>query len=108
MTERSNNSFTNMKKYLMTGLLALTMVGAIAADKKEEKKADNKYPLDTCVVSGEKLDSMGKPYVIKYKGREVQLCCDGCEKDFKKDPAKYLKKLDDAEKKSGKKADKAK
>jgi YHS domain-containing protein len=99
-----------MKKYLITGLLAFTVATALAADKKDDKKADNKaaYPLDTCVVSGEKLDSMGKPYVLKYKGREVQLCCDGCEKDFKKDPAKYLKKLDDAEKKSGKKADKEK
>lgn len=97
-----------MKKYLITGLLALTTMGALAADKKDEKKADNKYPLDTCVVSGEKLDSMGKPYVIKYKGRDVQLCCDGCEKDFNKDPDKYLKKLDAAEKKAAKKADKEK
>jgi YHS domain-containing protein len=56
------------------------------------------YPLSTCVVSGEKLGEMGKPFVIQHDGREVQFCCASCQKDFKKDPAKYLKKLDDAAK----------
>jgi len=56
------------------------------------------YPLDTCPVSGEKLGSMGKPVVIRHEGREVRLCCAGCIDKFKQDPAKYLKKLDEAEK----------
>jgi YHS domain-containing protein len=54
------------------------------------------YPLKTCVVSGEKLGSMGKSYVHKHEGREVQFCCKSCLKDFNKDPKKYLKKLDEA------------
>ena len=41
---------------------------------------------------------MGKPFVYQHEGREVRFCCKGCLKDFKKDPAQYLKKLDDAEK----------
>jgi YHS domain-containing protein len=57
------------------------------------------YPLTICVVSGEKLGEMGKPVVIQHDGREVQFCCANCQKDFKKDPAKYLKKIDDAAKK---------
>jgi len=90
-----------MKKILIATLLASAFVvgsfNTMAVDKKrDEKKSD--YPLTTCVVSGEKLGEMGKPYVLKYKGREVHLCCGSCEKDFKKDPTKYLKKLDDAEK----------
>ena len=52
--------------------------------------------LATCPVSGEKLDSMGNPYVFVYQGQEVKLCCSGCKKDFDKDPAKYLKKIQDA------------
>ena len=52
--------------------------------------------MTTCPVSGEKLDSMGKPYVFTYQGQEVKLCCSGCKKDFDKDPAKYLKKIQDA------------
>ena len=71
---------------------------AVAADSAQDKPA---YPLKTCVVSGEKLGSMGKSYVHSYEGREVQFCCKGCLKDFNKDPQKYLKKLDPA-------ADKAK
>lgn len=86
---------------MFVGLVAAAVMAgslsAFAADKKEEKK---EYPLKTCVVSDEKLGSMGKPYVIKHEGREVQFCCKSCEKDFKKDPAKYLKKIDEAAKKT--------
>ena len=51
------------------------------------------YPLETCVVSGKKLGSMGDPYVIIHEGQEIKFCCDGCEPTFKKDPAKFLAKL---------------
>lgn len=57
------------------------------------------YPLDVCLVSGAKLGSMGKPAVIVHDGRELRFCCPACEPTFKADPAKYLKKLDDAVKK---------
>jgi|SRR5688572_1861878 hypothetical protein len=57
------------------------------------------YPLDVCVVSGEKLGSMGKPVILDHEGREVRLCCPNCIEDFKKDPGPYLRKLDEAAKK---------
>jgi hypothetical protein len=41
---------------------------------------------------------MGEPVVITHEGREVRFCCPACVAKFKKDPAPYLKKLDDAEK----------
>ena len=82
---------------------------ALAADKSAEKKTDRKeakaagkakpYPLDTCIVSDEKLDSMGEPFVFTYEGQEIKLCCKSCQKDFKKTPNKYLSKLKKAEKK---------
>ncbi|MDB6039951.1 MAG: hypothetical protein JWM99_3792 [Verrucomicrobiales bacterium] len=77
----------------------------LAADKKSEKndKANSgkAYPLKTCVVSDEKLGGdMGEPYVFSHKGQEIKLCCKSCKKDFDKDPAKYLKKLDAAENKT--------
>lgn len=52
------------------------------------------YPLDTCVVSGEKLDSMGGAYDVEVDGRTVKLCCAGCEDQLRADPAKYLAMLD--------------
>jgi YHS domain-containing protein len=57
------------------------------------------YPLKTCIVSGEELGKMGEPYKLVYEGQEIKFCCKGCEPDFKKDPAKYLAKLQEAPKK---------
>ena len=49
------------------------------------------YTLKDCVVSGEKLGSMGKVKRIVHEGQEIKFCCPHCEKDFRKDPAKYMK-----------------
>ena len=57
------------------------------------------YPLETCIVSGEKLGEMGKPFVFVYKDQEVKLCCKNCKKDFDKDPEKYMKIIRAADKK---------
>ena len=54
------------------------------------------YPLEVCIVSGEKLGEMGKPIVIVHEGQEIKFCCDKCQPKFEKDPAKYLSKLEPA------------
>ena len=66
-------------------------------------KAKQDYPLDTCTVSGEKLEGgdMDKPQDLVYReagkpDRLVRMCCPHCVRDLKKDPAKYLKMIDDA------------
>jgi len=87
-----------MKKLSFLFLLSLAVASlsvnlATAAENAPETAP---YPLKTCVVSGEKLGSMGKSFVHTYEGREVQFCCKACLKDFNKDPQKYLKKLADA------------
>jgi hypothetical protein len=51
------------------------------------------YPLDVCLVSGEKLGSMGEPVVFQHEGQEVKLCCKSCKPDFEKEPAKFIAKL---------------
>ncbi len=88
-------------KTLTTLALAATFLAGplagFAAEKKDEKAKP--YKLETCLVSDEKLGGMGKPYVFTHEGREIKLCCKSCQKDFKKDPAKYIKKLETAEKK---------
>jgi hypothetical protein len=57
------------------------------------------YPLKTCLVSGEELGKMGKPARIVHEGQEILLCCDGCKKDFRKDTARFMKKIEEAQKK---------
>lgn len=83
-----------MKKSMFVAIAVLGL--GLAAAQAAEEAAKDTYPLTTCVVSGEKLGDMGEPYVFQYEGREVRFCCKNCKKDFLKDPAKYLKKLDDA------------
>ncbi len=51
------------------------------------------YLLDVCIVSGEKLGSMGEPVVLLHEGQEIKLCCKSCKPDFEKEPAKFLGKL---------------
>jgi hypothetical protein len=81
---------------IVAGLLT-SALASHAADKKPKP-----YPLDTCVVADEKLgaDPGMKPYVFTHEGREVKLCCKSCLKDFKKDTAKYIAKIEAAEKKA--------
>ena len=54
------------------------------------------YPIDFCVVSGEKLGSMGDPVEYDYNGRTVKFCCGGCIETFEATPAMYIAKLDSA------------
>lgn len=51
------------------------------------------YPLDVCVVSGEKLGSMGEPVIVTQEGVTVKFCCEHCIPDFEKDPAKFVAKV---------------
>ena len=84
-------------------------VSAFAQEKGKPEKpagsaaANAAYPLTTCVVSGDKLEdnTMGGPVDYFYKetgkpDRLVRFCCKDCVKDFEKEPAKFLKQIDEA------------
>jgi hypothetical protein len=91
---------------LVTG--ASTVIAAEKSPAPAPAKPAASYPLTTCVVSDEKLGSPADTVVYTHKeagkpDREVRFCCDGCIDDFKKEPAKFLKKLDDAAKAAAKK-----
>ena len=51
------------------------------------------YPLETCLVSGEKLGEMGEPVDYVYDNQLIRLCCQSCIETFEEDPDNYLKKL---------------
>jgi len=100
-TRIAMKSFKNTSRSLLAAtFLALPLAGFTADEKKAEKPKP--YPLKTCAVSNEKLGDHGKPYVFTHEGREIKLCCEDCLDDFKKEPAKYVKKLEEAEKKKNK------
>lgn len=88
-----------MTKILTTMLAMAAFAGSIAAaDAATDPPKPKPYTLTTCIVSGDKLGGMGEAVVVTREGREIKFCCKGCIKDFDKDPAKFLKKIDEAEK----------
>jgi hypothetical protein len=104
--EPRKRKYMKLIKILGVGVVALSVVCLPISGKAAEEKQDSKdskvkpYTLTTCVVSNEKLGEMGKPYVFTHEGREIKLCCKDCLTDFKKDPAKYVKKIEAAEAKA--------
>lgn len=79
---------------ILASIVALALAGCQEAPSKPGSAGSAKaYPLDVCIVSGEKLGSMGDPIVIVHEGQEVKFCCKGCKPDFEKEPAKFLSKL---------------
>lgn len=54
------------------------------------------YPMDTCVVSGAELGSMGDPVNYVYGNRLVRFCCPMCDETFEADPAAHLAQIDAA------------
>ncbi len=96
----------DIRTAILGGMLVLSSLAwATEPGKPGEPKKVKPYTLKTCIVSDEKLNGdMGKPYVFDFQGQEIKLCCKGCLKDFQKDPAKYLKKLADAQKGAKEKA----
>ncbi|HYE18852.1 MAG TPA: hypothetical protein VEA69_10430 [Tepidisphaeraceae bacterium] len=93
MSFRKSLTSPSIAALLVLGLGITARAAEPAAGEKPKAKP---YPLAVCVVSDEKLGSMGEPKAIVHDGREVKFCCASCEPQFKKDPAKYLKKIDEA------------
>lgn len=54
------------------------------------------YPLKTCPVSQEPLDSMGKPVDLVVANRLLRFCCNGCVGVFFKDPAAQLATINES------------
>ena len=76
--------------------LATLLTTPFSGRSQNTQQKAKPYPLDTCVVSGEKLGEMGDAYVFTCEGQEVKMCCKNCFKDFNKDPDKYIKKINEA------------
>lgn len=64
---------------------------ALAGLSADDRAAVEKQKV--CPVSDEALGSMGAPIKVTVQGRDVYICCDGCQDSLTKDPEKYLAKL---------------
>lgn len=51
------------------------------------------YTSDTCLVTNNKLGSMGTPVTKVYGDQQVKFCCKPCVAKFEKNPSKYLAKI---------------
>jgi YHS domain-containing protein len=63
--------------------------GKVAPKNEEPAVAD--IAQKTCPVMGGKIDTN---IHVDHDGRRVYFCCAGCIDTFKKDPKKYLAKID--------------
>ncbi len=72
----------------------LVLAGGCCPAVGQEAADIEAYPIDFCVVSGQKLGSMGTPVDYMHEGRLVRFCCQGCVPTFQADPEKYLSVLD--------------
>lgn len=81
-----------MKLKVFAAVAGVLLAGLAGAADFEGKP----YPLDTCPVSGEALGAMGEPVQVVVEGRDVKLCCAGCQKRLEADSAKYLTQIDEA------------
>ena len=74
--------------------ISILLVLATACSAPKSAAASSKpYPLKVCIVSGNKLDSMGDTISETYQGQSVKFCCEPCVKKFHAHPEKYLPKL---------------
>ena len=86
---KKSNAILSVALCLALGL------SAFAADKAKDAAKDAKElkPINKkCPVEGEDIDPT--KFVI-YKGKKVAFCCESCDKDFNKDPEKFMKLLAD-------------
>jgi hypothetical protein len=104
--------FNRISRRMAGGLVLAAVFAAVPAiihaDGTNSVAAPTKpvpYPLNTCIISGEKFGGdMGEPVVFVYTNnganQEIKFCCPMCKPKFLKEPDKYMKIIQQAETKS--------
>lgn len=102
MKQQKANSM-KFTKHILTAVLLTGLAAGVLSVRADDKHKEHgagetkPYPAAKCLISGEPLDSMGKPHVLVAEGQEIKFCCKSCVKDYEKDKAGYTKKLAEAE-----------
>lgn len=85
-----------MKRLTVSAIISAVLIlaaGTIPA-RGQDAAAIEVYPIDFCIVSGQKLGSMGPAVDYLHEGRLVRFCCSGCVRTFQNNPDRYLAELD--------------
>lgn len=87
-----------MRKLVATVVAGILITGMAVAgehpghEKAAEAQVAKITPQTTCPVMGGKID---KNQYVDHDGKRIYVCCQGCIGAVKKDPRKYIKKLQD-------------
>lgn len=79
-----------MKKSLLIILVVFTVLSVGAVGWSHAQTGSGKAQT-TCPVMG---GNISKDVYADYQGKRVYFCCPACIPEFKKNPEKYLKKLE--------------
>ena len=83
-----------MKTYITSAIIASTvLLASCAAPGGSGAAGAKRYTNDTCVVTDNKLGSMGDPITKIYGNQEVKFCCKPCVAKYEKNPEKYAKNI---------------
>lgn len=74
--------------FLATAALALGIASCASTSSGVKK-----YPLNTCLVTGNELGTMGAVVTKVYNGQEIKFCCKACVSKFEANQQKYLARL---------------
>lgn len=87
---RKDNEMNRMAIAIVAG--GIVLAGVVTAEDQTAKGGDAKEAKvqTTCPVMGGKID---KNLYVDVEGKRIYVCCNGCIGAIKKDPAKYIKKL---------------
>ena len=92
--------FKRLVFVVIAGLFIFASTGYLFAQdssaQEQPKKAEN-VGNKICPVTGEKIDEKTK-VTYEYQGKIYNFCCAGCPDEFKKDPEKYIKKVEEEKK----------
>jgi len=77
-----------MKKIICLSVFVFTLLISSNSSTFSKLNSFVSDSAEVCIVSGEVIEGGGVKYI--YLNKEVKFCCEGCEKSFKKNPAKFL------------------
>lgn len=90
-----------MKRSALLALILILIAGVVyAAEQARTTENAEVVGKKICPVSGEKIDEKVKE-TYEYKGKIYNFCCPMCVEGFKKDPEKYIEKMEKAEESKG-------